>query len=551
MSDENQAIEKKSLRLIKGKTSDFDKIATECVGFANARGGHLFIGIEDGENLPPVGQRIESNLVERVSKHIPQITRNVALDARIVTAANGGEYIAIEIFPTPNIAAMSNGRYFQRVGDECRSLMPEELPRLMTDKVAFAWEAQTAQQVPRTRYDEAKRRKFLEMIRASERVSLFVKAKSDDEILAHYLFVKGDYLTNLGVLWIGERFDRATLREAPAIQFIKYDEREEKSNKITWDDFYLNPYELIEAVWREVPDWREFHELPDGIFRKTIPHYHERVIRELLANALAHRPYTQGGDIFLKLYPNPLEVHNPGRLPPGVTPRNILHASFSRNANFAQVCRDLGLMEKEGSGYDMLYDLLLSNGKRVPEVSEGHDNDRVVVTIYKNIVNQDIVEFVAKAQETFNLTQKERVTLGLLAQREALTVSQLVKRLELKNAAEAKDWLGRLPDWGLVEKKGYGKGTQYFVAPELLRRLNFKGPTSLKNIQRHRLRALILQDLEIYHEASLGEIHHRIGPEIPRRAVQYELQLLLDEGEIGLRGSKRWAKYVYKQKPLE
>ena len=107
--------------------------------------------------------------------------------------------------------------------------------------------------------------------------------------------------------------------------------------KQVWNDDSQNPLELIESVWREVPDWKEFHELPDRLFRKSVPHYDEVVVRELLANALAHRPYTQRGDVFLNLHPDRLEVHSPGLLPIGVTPRNILHTSSKRNPHLAKV----------------------------------------------------------------------------------------------------------------------------------------------------------------------------------------------------------------------
>jgi ATP-dependent DNA helicase RecG len=53
MTSEGQAIEKKSLATITGSKADFDAIARECVGFANARGGHLCIGIEDEAEQPP------------------------------------------------------------------------------------------------------------------------------------------------------------------------------------------------------------------------------------------------------------------------------------------------------------------------------------------------------------------------------------------------------------------------------------------------------------------------------------------------------------------
>src|SRR5437868_4301402 len=120
MSGETQAIEKKSLRLVTGRAAAFDEIACECVGFANARGGHLHIGIEDGDDLPPAKQRIDDTLVEKVHQRIPQLTHNVVTAPRKAKASNGGEYIDVEIFPTQSIASMSNGRYFLRVSDECQ-----------------------------------------------------------------------------------------------------------------------------------------------------------------------------------------------------------------------------------------------------------------------------------------------------------------------------------------------------------------------------------------------------------------------------------------------
>jgi ATP-dependent DNA helicase RecG len=358
--------------------------------------------------------------------------------------------------------------------------------------------------------------------------------------------VQGNFLTNLGVFWIGTRTDRATLQFAPAIQFLKYDETDGKVNKIVWDDFSLSPMELIEAVWQHVPDWRESYELPDGLFRKHVPHYDEVVVRELLANALVHRPYTQRGDIFLNLYPNRLEVHNPGLLPLGVTPRNILHTTIKRNEHLARLFYDLKLMEREGSGYDRIYEVLLSSGKRLPEVQEG--NDRVTVIIKKRILNPAIIEFIHKADQIFQLRQKEKIALGLIVQRESLTAQELARLLELKETAALKPWLGRLVAWEIVKTRGRTKGREYYVEPDLLRWLDFQGHTTLRGIEKHRLSELILRDLEIYKEAGIGEIHRRIGLEIPRRKVRSELQRLVTIGEIQQWGTKKWTRYLWTKK---
>jgi ATP-dependent DNA helicase RecG len=543
MSTEGQTLDQKSLRYALGKHEDADGLACDCVGFANAVGGTILLGIENARNEPPANQRVPDGLPEKLHKRFSQITINVGTIARKITAENGGEFVEIQVFRNEqSIAGMSDGRYFIRVSDETRRLLPDDLGRLMAEKNSFVWELQTTRRIPAHTFDEAKLADFVRRVRASDRVSEFVRGKADAELLEHYLFVRSGLLTNLGILWVGRREDRAGLLYAPEIQCIKFDERGRKVRKQVWNDYSLNPLELIETVWREVPDWKEFYELPDGLFRKTVPHYDEVVVRELLANALAHRPYTQRGDIFLNLHPDRLEVHNPGLLPIGVTPRNILHTSSKRNPHLAKVFYDLKLMEGEGSGFDRMYEVLLTSGRPIPEVQQG--DDRVVVTVRKQIARPAIVDFMVKADQTLPLSQRELITLGLLAQHEALTAIELQRILELSRADDLKHWIGRLKNWGVVNSRGKTKATEYFIEPDVLRTLEFQGETTLKGIERHRLRELILRDLEIYRKAGISQIHERIGKEIPRRKLQHELKLMVQAGDIGKQGQRKHTVYL-------
>lgn len=542
MSTEGQTLDQKSLRYVLGKQEDADGLACDCVGFANAAGGIILLGVEDGEDHAPASQRIDDALPDRLRKRITQITVNVGLNARKVTDAGHGEFIEIQVFRNEqSIASMSDGRYFIRVSDETRRLLPDDLGRLMAEKNSFVWELQTTRRVPAGDYDDEKVAAFVRSLRASDRVSAFVRGKSEAELLEHYLFVRSGFLTNLGILWAGRRADRAALLYAPEIQCIKYDERGRKVRKLVWNDYSLNPLELIEAVWREVPDWKESYELPDGLFRKTVPHYEEEIVRELLANALVHRPYTQRGDVFINLHPDRMEVHNPGLLPIGVTPRNILHTSSKRNPHLAKVFYDLKLMEGEGSGFDRMYEVQLTSGRTVPQVQQG--DDRVTVTVRKQIVRPAIVDFMIKADQALSLSQKELITLGLIAQHEAMTAAELTKALELSRAEDLKHWVGRLKDLGVVGSRGKTKATEYFIQPKILRSLEFEGETTLKGIERHRLRELVMRDLEIYGAASVSQIHDRIGQEIPRRKLRRELTDLVREGKIAKAGNTRAAVY--------
>jgi ATP-dependent DNA helicase RecG len=541
MSQEGQLVDKKSLRAIAGRNPDWDALAKDCVAFANAQGGCLLIGIEDDADTPVPDQRIDPALADTLRRKISERTVNVTVLPDIRRADNGGELLELGIPRAMSVASTTDGRYFLRIADESKPVVGDDVMRLAAERSALPWETLTSLHVPRTRLDEQKLTALVAAIRASDRVKDSVKEKAEHELLGHYLLAQGDWLTHLGILCIGKREDRSNLGTAPVIQFIKYDEIGQKVNKLTWDDFSLNPMELIEAIWREVPDFRERYELPDGLYRQNVPSYDEIVVRELLVNALVHRPYTQRGDIFLNLHPDRLEVVNPGLLPLGVTPANILHTTVRRNEHLARLFHDLKLMEREGSGFDKIYEVLLSQGRPAPELVEEHD--RVQVTVRRRILKPEVIDFIAKADQTFQLTQRERIALGLLAQHDALTARELIATLELPTVEALQPWLSRLLDWHIVQSTGRTQSTRYFVDPGLLRGFNFVSDTTLKRIEPHRLAALILEDLGRYPQSATGEIRQRIGGEIHPKQVKRALDALIEKGEVRFEGDRRWRRY--------
>jgi ATP-dependent DNA helicase RecG len=542
MTIETQEHEQKSLKFLTSKNPDWQELAKDCVGFANARGGAILIGVEDGETLPPEGQIISTDKIEKISKRIGELTLNVTVAPQIKTASNGSQYLHVSIPRSTSIASTSDGRYYIRIADTCKPVLGDDILRLINERAATPWETLTTQQVPRDQIDPAKFQTFCYGIRTSDRVKSSVKEKSDSELLDHYFLASGDWLTNLGILCIGQRSDRARLSTAPVIQFLKYDQKDQKVNKLVWDDFSLSPVELVEAAWSEIPDFRERYELPDGLFRQSLPLYDEAVVRELLVNALVHRPYTQRGDIFLNLFPDRLQIVNPGPLPLGVTPQNMLHTTVRRNENLARIFHDLKLMEREGSGFDRIYEVLLSQGRGLPVVKEG--SDRVEVIIYRQILTQDVINLLAIADQQYQLSQREKITLGLLAQQESLSSNVLSQQLCLTEGQTLTSWLGRLLDFNLVKQAGQTKGTRYYVNPEILRSIAIQHRTTLQLIEPHRLEALILEDLRRYPQSSIGEIQVRIGSEIPRSRIKRSLERLVRQGLIAFEGEKRWRRYT-------
>ena len=541
MSLEDERTDRKSLRKITGKTADWNEIAKDCVCFANGQGGRLLIGIEDGEALPRPGQTIKPELLDTLRKRIGELTVNVQALPQIITADNSGQFIELTIPRSLSVASTCDGRYFLRVSDTCKPVVGDDVLRLANERPGFSWETMTQLGIPRTAVDAAKLDAFVTGIRASSRVKASVKEKTPDELLTHYGLADGVTLTNLGVLLLGGALDRSRLGTAPIVQFLKYDERGQKVNKLPWDDYTLSPVELVSAIWQEVPDFRESYEIAEGLYRRNVPAFDEKVVRELLVNALVHRPYTQRGDIFLNLHPDRLEVVNPGRLPLGVTPQTILHASRRRNDALARVFHDLGLMEREGSGFDMMYERQLAYGRPAPTLTEGQDS--VHVTVRRHILKPPVIRLIETVDKQFQLTQRERITLGLLALSEGMTARELAKSLELPETGNLDAWLGRLPDWGIVQTSGRTQGTRYFVTPTLLHDADLTQLTTLTRIEPHRLSELVREDLRRYPDSKMGDIHKRIGKEIKRSQLKKVMAELVHTGTVVMQGERNGARY--------
>jgi ATP-dependent DNA helicase RecG len=207
----------------------------------------------------------------------------------------------------------------------------------------------------------------------------------------------------------------------------------------------------------------------------------------------------------------------------------------------ARVFHDLGLMEREGSGFDLMYDRLLSQGRPAPVPEEGAD--WVKVTIQRRIAKPQVLRLLTQADERFQLTQRERITLGVLAQSEGMTARELGAVLETDGADGLAGWLGRLQVLALVQTTGRTQGTRYVVDPALLRGADLKLRTTLLRIEPHRLRALILEDLARYPDSSSTDVNRRIGGELSAKTVKRALDDLVEAGQVSHEGERRWRRY--------
>ena len=543
MNTEQQKIEYKSLQKIRTGEKGFKELSTTCVALATAQGGQIMIGVEDKTKKPAPNQVIPQEEANSAVTRLRGLCFNVGLAVGDVCAdETGSQYFAITVFPSlHSYATTSDVKMYIRVADKCEPVRSEDIQRVGEEKGAFQWEL-----VP-TRFeleDENKTNlsKFANDIRQSDRVKQHIKQLDDMEIGEQYHLLDGNKMTNLGVLWIGTAKQRSRICYPITVQYIVYDDLENKTNKLEWRDNTRNPKELLEDIMDKAVELTYSYEMPNGLFRKTVRYYNENLIRELLVNSLAHSSRTISNDITIKVYPGYISISNPGGLPLGVTKDNILHTKHRRNPNMIEILTALGLMEGEGSGYDLIYELDAVEAKKQPEIESTFNT----VTVYQSaeITDKEVVRLMDYVDHNYQLSQKNKIAFGIIAREKRIAATDLSKILQLSAEERLRSYIDNLDKSNLITKGGVKKGSFFQINTTLLKNAKSNIVTSLKTIEPHVLKALIMEDLRVHPLSKISDIAERI-PDIDMKEIRKMLYSMVGK-EIEKEGTRFDSKYYIK-----
>jgi ATP-dependent DNA helicase RecG len=539
--NENNSTEYKGLRKIidtngKLKTEGLRELAVTCVSFANVQGGTIVIGIEDGDSEPVKNQKIDVKIINETITRLRTLCFNVGLlVSDKIIFPNNGETFEITVQPTlKSVATTADGKIYVRVGDQSQPARSEDIVRLASEKDAFQWELQI-RNVSLREVPENNIHWFTSEIRSSDRVKPQVKELSDQEILEHYNLAQNNKLTNLGILWLGTSTQRSRLTYPITVQYIVFDELEKKVRKEDWQDYTKNPKELLLDIEKQATELTYFDEFPQGLFRNKVRHYDERLIRELLINAIAHKSYTISGDIFIKVYNDRFEITNPGGLPLGITSSNILHTTHRRNPHLIRILHDLKLMEGEGTGYNLIYEITSRDAKAFPIPIS--DFNATSVTQYSKILDEEallVLDFIAK---NYPLSQKEFIVLGIIARHKKILATQLSKELQLSDEDRLRSYISKLMEQAVITTRGNKKATEYLINPKLIANAKINIKPTLKIIEPHRLKALIEEDVKIYPNSKMSDIQRRL-PDILTGDIQKCVYKMVKENMLQVQGAK-------------
>lgn len=541
---EDKNIEYKGIQKIRTGDKGFKELAGTCVALANAQGGKIYIGIDNKTLMVGENQLITTQEQNDAVSKLRSLCFSVAItSSEILSDENGSQYFIITVFPsTKTIASTSDGKLFVRIVDKCEPVRSEDIQRLAEEKGAYQWEINTTKYSWLDDIVESNLQKFAAEIRQSARVKAHIKQLDNIEIAENYHLIDGDKLTNLGVLWIGTPKQRAGLCYPLTVQYIVYNTLEEKVRKEEWHDLTMNPKELLLDIEQKAVELTYSYEFPNGLFRKQIRHYNPKLLRELFVNAFAHRSFTISNDIMIKVYPDRLEISNPGGLPLGISKENILHTKHRRNPNMIEIMSALEMMEGEGSGYDLIYELNAKEAKLPPEVDSSYNEFKVMQRA--EIIDVEILPLLDYVMQNYQLSQKSFIAFGIIARERKILSTQLTKQLQLTNDDRLRSYIDKLLVEGLIVKTGTKKATKLQVNPLLIKNAKANIKTSLKTIEPYALKALIIEDVKKYAGSKISEIAARI-PDVGVDEIRKMVYSMVDL-ELRTEGAKTNRRYYLK-----
>jgi len=134
-----------------------------------------------------------------------------------------------------------------------------------------------------------------------------------------------------------------------------------------------------------------------------------------------------------------------------------------------------------------------------------------------------------------------------VATRKKILSTQLSAALQLNAEDKLKYWLGSLLDKSILISRGAKKGTEYLLNPELFSQAKLNLTPSLKTIEPHKLKALILEDLKYNGKSTMKAIQQRLSEVLPGD-IQKTVYNMAREGEIESSGAKKNKAYFVNHK---
>ena len=430
---EDQWLERKSARV------SARDLGNALIGFANADGGFVVVGLHDGEVEGIAGhpKRQNEHLQANLDFCVPPVRAQVRYVDCINANGDSDQLFVMEVQPSEVVHANQRDEVFLRVGDENRRLSFTQRQELLYDKGQASYETREVAEAGLDELDAGLLNRYADAMGTSDTMSL-LRARG---------LSTGNRLTIAGCLLFAD-IPQKFFPEA-LVRVVRYRGRERGTGarQQIVDDLRVEgplPTQIVRArnqVRSLQPVRRALME--EGRFG-DVPLVPEDAWLEGIVNAVIHRSYSVSGDhIRVEIFDDRIEISSPGRFPGLVDLGKPLDATrFARNPRIARVCSDLALGQELGEGIRRMFEEMRAAGLNDPVYRQ--TSGSVELTLLAEPVDRRL---------DARLPESARRIVAALREADRLSTGEVVELLGVSRPVVQRE-LGELEDAGVIEWVG-------------------------------------------------------------------------------------------------
>ena len=304
--------------------------------------GEVYFGVKPDGTV--IGQTVTEETLRQVSQKIknfiePKIypeVRRVVLDGReCVHVRFSGTQTPYFVY---NIARM-------RVADEDIVMTREEITQLLlqSGREGNRWESLVSNKTIDD-VDEEILKKYIQQAHDNNRIPIVYSDKRT--VLNQLEVIEDDYLLNSGKVLFSD-----DLLQDIQLAIFATEERVTFNDIQRYHGSILKLVDLAETYIKTNIRWRV--EFNGDLQRKEIPEIPIEAVREALLNSFCHKDYSVGESNEVAIYPDRIEIYNPGTFPNGLDPEDYIdriERPVRRNPQIARLLYYSKDIESFGTG---------------------------------------------------------------------------------------------------------------------------------------------------------------------------------------------------------
>jgi ATP-dependent DNA helicase RecG len=359
----------------KARKSFLALVAETAACLANAQGGVIVLGVRDSastrdetiQGVPPAysAEGVRLAVYDGTS---PALT--VAVHERTV---DGRRLLLVDVPIGAVVHATTSGGYRWRVEDRCEPIGPDTMRSITAARGTYDWSGELSAFGPEALSTGALAA-AADRLRDIGRDELARQADEDREqfLRSCELLDRGRVRRAAVLLYGSEKALTTLVPDWGAIVSTAASAGSEGTILLRREDARRRPLILlIEDVLARLAGVAQTDAFRVGAAEVRLVDYEPDVVRELVANALAHRDWEQPGMIDISHSPDGLLVASPGDLRPTLHPNRLLRESAQRNRVLSREITRLRIAEGAGMGFDRVYRALAAAGKEPPRIEVG------------------------------------------------------------------------------------------------------------------------------------------------------------------------------------